>query len=379
MKNPIYLDYAATTPLRKEVKEYMMELLDGPFGNPSSSHQFGRKSRTMVEECRKFIGGSFKCSASEIVFTSGGTEADNTALLIGVRDLGVTRIITSPIEHHAILHCAEALQKNYSIQLDFVNILENGDPDLEHLEGLLKSSDQKTMVSLMHANNELGNILDLKKVSKICKNQGAYFHSDTVQTIGQLEIDLSEIQIDFLSASAHKFYGPKGIGFLYVNHSLKIGSLITGGAQERNRRGGTENILGIGGMHQALKYKLENLSLENAHLKSIKTYMMEKLKENFGDDVNFNGASADLNMSLNKILSVSFPNLKNDMLLFTLDLNGIAASGGSACASGSLQGSHVISHLMPNAICPVVRFSFGKDSTSTEIDEVISVLAGQLS
>lgn len=379
MKTPIYLDYAATTPLRKEVKEYMMELLEGPFGNPSSTHQFGRKSRTLVEECRKFIATSFKCSASEIVFTSGGTEADNTALLLAVRDLGVTRIITSPIEHHAILHSAEAIQKNYSIDLDFVEILENGDPDLEHLDELLKSSNQKNLVSLMHANNEVGNILDLKRVSEICQNNKAYFHSDTVQTIGQLEIDLREIHIDFLSASAHKFYGPKGVGFLFVHRSVKMGSFITGGAQERNRRGGTENILGIGGLHHALKYKLENLLEENANVRSIKVYMMEKLTENFGDQVVFNGTSADLNKSLNKILSVSFPNLKNDMLLFTLDLNGIAASGGSACASGSLQGSHVISHLMPNSTCPVVRFSFGKDTSTAEIDQVISVLESQLS
>lgn len=377
MAKPIYLDYAATSPLRAEVKEHMMELLDGPFGNPSSTHQFGRKSRTIIEECRKFIATSFKCSASEIVFTSGGTEADNSALLLAVRDLGVTRIITSPIEHHAILHAAESLKRNYNIQLEFVNLLENGDPDLTHLETLLKTG-EKTLVSLMHANNEVGNILDIKRVSEICRNNQAYFHSDTVQTIGQIPLDLSEIQIDFLSASAHKFYGPKGVGFLFIRNSIKTASFITGGAQERNRRGGTENILGIGGMHKALQLKLENFEKENEHVKSIKMYMMGQLKEHFEADITFNGNSGNLGTSLNKILSLSFPNLKNDMLLFTLDLNGIAASGGSACASGSLQGSHVISALLPDSYYPVVRFSFGKDTTEEEIDRVVAVLATQL-
>lgn len=374
MEGLIYLDYAATTPLRKEVKEYMVELLDGPFGNPSSTHQFGRKSRKIVEECRKFIASSFKCSASEIIFTSGGTEADNAALMMAVRDLGVERIVTSSIEHHAILQSAESLKRNYNIQLDFVNLLENGSPDLEHLEMLLQS-ENKTLVSLMHANNEIGNILDLKKVSTICQNNNAYFHSDTVQTIGQLKIDLSEVHIDFLSASAHKFYGPKGVGFLYVSNVVKAGSFITGGAQERNMRGGTENILGIGAMHKALELKLQKFDTENEHLKAIKIYLMKQLKEKFQDQVSFNGASGDLDQSLNKILSVSFPKLKNDMLLFTLDLNGIAASGGSACSSGSLQGSHVISSILPKADHPVLRFSFGMGNSKADIDKVISVLA----
>tara|TARA_R110002072_G_scaffold200416_2_gene358156 strand:+ start:4089 stop:5225 length:1137 start_codon:yes stop_codon:yes gene_type:complete len=377
MQKTIYLDYAATTPLREEVKDHMVDLLNGPFGNPSSTHQFGRKSRIIIEECRKFIASSFHCSSSEIVFTSGGTEADNAALLLSVRDLGVERIVLSKIEHHAILHAAEAIQKNYGIELDYVNLHPNGDPNLEHLEELL-AKPKKTLVSLMHANNEIGNIIDLQKVSEICRRNNAYFHSDTVQSVGQIPIDLSELDIDFLSVSAHKFYGPKGVGFMYVKNSVKTGALINGGAQERNLRGGTENILGIGGMHKALQLKLENLENENQHLRTLKSYMIEKLNENFGDKVFFNGASGDLDHSLNKILSLSFPTLKNDMLLFTLDLKGIAASGGSACSSGSLQGSHVISALYPDATWPVLRFSFGKDSNLAEIDKVIEVLRDQL-
>lgn len=377
MQKTIYLDYAATTPLREEVKDHMVDLLNGPFGNPSSTHQFGRKSRIIIEECRKFIASSFHCASSEIVFTSGGTEADNAALLLSVRDLGVERIVLSKIEHHAILHAAEAIQKNYGIELDYVNLHPNGDPNLEHLEELL-AKPKKTLVSLMHANNEIGNIIDLQKVSEICRRKHAYFHSDTVQSVGQIPIDLSELDIDFLSVSAHKFYGPKGVGFMYVKNSVKTGALINGGAQERNLRGGTENILGIGGMHKALQLKLENLENENQHLRTLKSYMIEKLNENFGDKVFFNGASGDLDHSLNKILSLSFPTLKNDMLLFTLDLKGIAASGGSACSSGSLQGSHVISALYPDATWPVLRFSFGKDSNLAEIDKVIEVLRDQL-
>lgn len=375
---PIYLDYAATTPLRTEVKEKMHEMLDGPFGNPSSSHQFGRKSRSIVEACRKYIASSLNCLPSEIIFTSGGTEADNTALTLAIRDLGVKRIISSEIEHHAVLHTAQFLAKKYDIELIFVDLDKNGNVLMDHLEKLLEDHSKKTMVSLMHGNNEIGNILDLEKVGLICKKNEAYFHSDTVQTIGQLPIDLSKINIDFIAASSHKFYGPKGIGFMYVNSRVKAFSFISGGAQERNMRGGTENVLGICGMHEALKMKLENLEKEGEHVKSIKSYMMVNLKKNFGDKVVFNGASGDPNQSLNKILSVGFPFLKNDMLLFTLDLKGIAASGGSACASGSQQGSHVMAKLMPNETHPIVRFSFGKNTSLKEIDRVVSVLAMQV-
>lgn len=370
---PIYLDYAATTPLRKEVKERMMEVMDGPFGNPSSTHQFGRKSRTIVEECRKYIAKSFNCSPAEVIFTSGGTEADNAALFLSIRDLGVKRIITSAIEHHAILHTAESMQRNYDVEVEFVKLLANGNPDLNHLEELLKN-EKPTLVSLMHANNELGNLLDLTETGRICHQYKAYFHSDTVQSIGQLPLDLTALPIDLISASAHKFYGPKGVGFLYMSSAVKTASFITGGAQERNMRGGTENVIGLAGMHTAIKYKLENLEEEGEHVKNMKVYLLTQLTESFGDQVQFNGLSADLDNSLHKILSVSFPKLKNDMLLFTLDLKGIAVSGGSACASGSLKGSHVISTILPDSDYPVVRFSFGKNTTIEELDRTMDIL-----
>lgn len=372
MDKPIYLDYAATTPLRKEVKEYMLEVMEGPFGNPSSTHSFGRKSRIVVEQARKYVAKALNCSGAEIIFTSGGTEADNAALLLSVRDLGVTRIITSRVEHHAVLHAAESLQRNYGTVLEFVDLDEQGAVKLEHLERLL-ADEQPTLVSLMHGNNEIGNLLDLKATGELCRKYGAYFHSDTVQTVGHFPLDLAELPIDFLSASAHKFYGPKGVGFLYANSRVKIASFITGGAQERNMRGGTENIIGLAGLHKALQLSLDTLEEERAHIKGLKTYFMEGLQQ-LGAVV-FNGRSGDLDHSLYTVLSVGFPELAdNNMFLFTLDLKGIAVSGGSACASGSLKGSHVMEQLMPQATHPVVRFSFGKDTTKEELDFVLAEL-----
>lgn len=372
MDNPIYLDYAATTPLRKEVKEYMWEVINGPFGNPSSTHSFGRKSRIVVEQARKYIAKALNCSPGELIFTSGGTEADNAALLLAVRDLGVTRIITSEIEHHAVLHAAQSLQRHYNVQVQFVQLKNRGEVDLNHLEQLL-AKNEPTLVSLMHGNNEIGNLLDLHQVGTLCKQYGAYFHSDTVQTVGHFPIDLASTPVDFITASAHKFYGPKGVGFLYAKSQVKIGSFITGGAQERNLRGGTENIIGLAGLHKALQLSLENLEQEQAHIASVKTYFVDQLKT-LGK-IEFYGLSAELNKSLYTVLSVGFPMLKdNNMLLFTLDLKGIAVSGGSACASGSLKGSHVLQALVPNSTAPVVRFSFGKDTTKAELDVVLSEL-----
>ena len=372
-KRKVYLDNAATTPLREEVKNYMIDIMEGPFGNPSSTHQFGRKSRIVVEEARKYISKALHCTGNEIVFTSGGTEADNTALTVSIRDLGVKRIITSPIEHHAVLHTAEALCKKYNVKLELVELGEKGVVDLHHLESLLKEG-IPTLVSLMHGNNEVGNILDLKAVGTLCHKYDAYFHTDTVQTIGHYDFNLQEIPVDFLAASAHKFYGPKGVGFLYLNHRIKVGPFINGGAQERNMRGGTENIMGIGGLHKALQSSLENLEEENAHILDLKKYMIQRLKEEM-EGVTFNGQSADLENSLRTVLSASFPHFsKDNMYLFTLDMNGVAVSGGSACTSGSQQGSHVIKAIDPENDCSIIRFSFGKDNTREEIDYVIGVL-----
>jgi cysteine desulfurase len=376
MDKTVYLDYAATTPLRKEVKEYMVEVMEGPFGNPSSTHSFGRKSRIVVEQARKYIAKALGCTGAEIIFTSGGTEADNAALLLSVRDLGVKRIITSRIEHHAVLHTAESLARNYNVQLDFVALDEQGGVRLDDLERLLKE-EQPTLVSLMHGNNEIGNLLDLVETGNLCHQYGAYFHSDTVQTIGHFPIDLSTLPIDFVSASAHKFYGPKGVGFLYANSRVKIASFITGGAQERNMRGGTENIIGLAGLHKALEYSLENLQAERKHIAGLKAYFIGQLQTLEG--VVFNGYSNDMERSLYTVVSAGFPTLANNsMFLFSLDLKGIAVSGGSACASGSLKGSHVMAELTPDATHPVVRFSFGKDTTKEELDFVLANLSDLL-
>lgn len=372
-KDPIYLDNAATTPIRKEVQQHMIEVLQGPFGNPSSTHQYGRKTRSIVETARKYIAQSLNCSTGEITFTSGGTEADNCALFLPVRDLGVKRIITSPIEHHAVLHTAEHIAKNHNVKLELVRLKNNGVVDLDHLEELLKD-ETPTLVSLMHGNNEIGNLLDLKQTAELCKKHNALFHSDTVQTVGHYDIDLKEIPVDFITASAHKFYGPKGVGFLYVRGGTKVGSFVTGGAQERNMRGGTENILGIAGMHKALETALLKLDNEQAHILSLKKYFIEKLQKEFPEVV-FNGQSGSLTESLYSVLSVGFPWMENDsMFMFTMDLHGIAVSGGSACTSGSLKGSHVISSILPDADFPVARFSFGKDNTFEELDRSIEVL-----
>ncbi|MGB0177605.1 MAG: cysteine desulfurase family protein, partial [Owenweeksia sp.] len=258
----IYLDNAATTPLREEVKERMVSLLDGPFGNPSSTHQFGRKSRALVEDARRYIAKSLHCTPHEIIFTSGGTEADNMALTISVRDLGARRIITSPIEHPAVLRTAEALAEKQGTRLDLVRIDAKGTVDLDHLEELLKD-EQPTLVSLMHGNNEVGNLLDIMQTGELVKKYGAYFHSDTVQTVGHFDLHLDELPVDFIAASAHKFYGPKGVGFLYMSNRVKAGPLIYGGGQERGMRSGTENAFSIAAMHTALQACYENLASES--------------------------------------------------------------------------------------------------------------------
>lgn len=369
----VYLDNAATTPLCKEAKEAMVAVLDEPFGNPSSTHAFGRKSRIIVEQCRKYIAKTLNCNAGEIIFTSGGTEADNAALALSIRDLKVERIITSRIEHHAVLHTAQQLARNTSVELVYVDLDEQGMVDLNHLERLL-SEMQPTLVSLMHANNEIGNLLDLKETGSLCRKYGAYFHTDAVQSMGHLSIDTKEVEVDFISASAHKFYGPKGIGFLYANARCKIGSYITGGAQERNMRGGTENVMALAGMHAALKAILEKQAEAYEHISSLKAYLMDGLKAQL-PDVLFNGASASTEKSMAKVLSVGFPAMAdNNMLLFNLDLKGIAVSGGSACASGSLQGSHVIEAILPGVSYPIVRFSFGSATTKEDLDYALSAL-----
>jgi cysteine desulfurase len=360
----IYLDNAATTQIDAEVIEAVCRVMTDIYGNPSSVHGFGRKARAEIEKARRVVASHLKASPSEIFFTSGGTEADNMAILCSVRDLGVTRIITSKIEHHAVLHTAETS----GVSVDYVNLTDNGHIDMEHLESLLRA-EEKTLVSLMHANNEIGNLLDLKLVSALCRHFGAYFHSDTVQTMCHYGFDLTELDIDFLTASAHKFHGPKGIGFLYINSRVRIKPLIHGGSQERNMRGGTENIYGIVGLAKAMDVAYGHLKEHHDHIQGLKTHMIAKLRE-VVVDVRFNGdAEGD---SLYTVLNVCFPDTPiSEMLLFNLDIMGISASGGSACSSGSNVGSHVLAQLKRDGRRPAIRFSFSKYNTKSDIDQTV--------
>ena len=365
MKN-IYLDNAATTPLAPEVLEAMLPFLKNDFGNPSSTHSFGRKTKNAIEITRKKIADQLNAEPSEIVFTSGGTEADNMALRCAVSDLGVKRIITSCIEHHAVGHTATHLKDSFNTKVEFVTINNKGHVDLDHLEELLKDK-TSTIVSLMHANNEIGNLLDLKKVSLLCRKHGAYFHSDTVQTIGHYEFNLKDLDIDFITCAAHKFHGPKGVGFIYIRKNTKINQLITGGAQERMQRGGTENLYGIVGLGKAMELAYKDIASHQHHVQQLKSYMIEELKK-IDSSISFNGDILPEN-SLYTILNVCFPiTPQSSMMLFSLDISGIAASGGSACSSGATAGSHVLAALPSAANCQSIRFSFSRYTTKKEID-----------
>ena len=360
----VYLDNAATTPVAPEVIDVMITALKEHYGNPSSSHSFGRKSKAVLETSRRSVAKHLNCQPSEIIFTSGGTEADNMALQSAIHQLGVEHIITSKLEHHAVGHTASALAK--WVKLSYVRVCPKGHPDMEHLEELLQSN-KKTLVSLMHANNEIGTKIDLNKVSAICRQYGAYFHSDTVQTMGHYPFDLKNLDIDFITCAAHKFHGPKGVGFLYVNKNVKVEPLIHGGAQERGLRGGTENVVGIVGLAKAMDLAHKDMESHQNHVQSLKTYMIEQLKEIF-DNVGFHGET-DPEKSLYTVLNVCFPqNDKSSMLLFTLDLKGVAVSGGSACSSGASTGSHVLQGISADMTRPNARFSFSRYTTKEEID-----------
>lgn len=368
----VFLDHAATTPMDPRVIEVMLEVMKTHYGNPSSIHAEGRAVRTVIEEARKKVASILNVTPSEIFFTSGGTEADNMAIRGAVKDLGVKRIITSPIEHHAVLHTAEELAKKNEVKLDFVELTDLGHVDLVSLKNLLESSSEKTLVSLMHANNELGNLLDIEAVSELCQEFGALFHSDTVQTVGQLPIDLQKTKIDFIAGAAHKFNGPKGVGFIYISNRNKIQPLITGGAQERNMRGGTENVYGIVGLAKALELSSESMQAKQAHLAHLKSYMMQRLEESV-PGIAFNGDAKG--RSTYTVLNVSFPPGKYaGMMLFKLDIEGISASGGSACSSGSDVGSHVLAKIGVRQGTANIRFSFGKTTTQEEIDFALEKL-----
>jgi len=368
----VYLDNAATTPIAPEVVEAMLPVLKETFGNPSSTHFFGRNAKALIETSRRTIAKQLNCQASEIIFMSGGTEADNMALHASVFELGVKRIITTNIEHHAVGHTVDSLAKFGHVAMQLVNVDAKGNVDLTHLEDLLKDG-IPTLVSLMHANNEIATLLPLKKVSEICRKYGAYFHSDTVQTMGHYTFDLQDLDIDFITCAAHKFHGPKGIGFLYVNKKTKVGSFIHGGSQERGLRGGTENIYGIVGLAKAIELAYEDVEGHQKHVQSLKSHMIEQLKEMFSD-VDFHG-EIDPEKSLYTVLNVCLPKTdKAGMLLFTLDLKGVAVSGGSACTSGATKGSHVLEGIRADMTRPNVRFSFSRYTTKEEINFALEQL-----
>lgn len=369
----IYLDNAATTPLAPEVFDAMVPYLKEHFGNPSAIHAFGRRTRAAIEQARRTIAKLLNCAPGEIIFTSGGTEADNMVLNSAVRDLGVRHIITSPIEHHAVELTADALGKAGDAQVRWLRLHSDGKPDLDHLEELLKATQgQGVLVSLMHANNEIGTRIDLDVIGELCRKHGALFHSDTVQTMGHYRFDLSRTPVDFITCAAHKFHGPKGTGFLYMRSGAGLKPMILGGSQERNMRAGTENIAGIAGLAKAMELAYDDVEGHQRHVQGLKNRMKQRLIEEI-PGVGFNGdASED---SLYTVLSVRFPDDgRSEMLLYNLDIEGVACSGGSACSSGSNTGSHVLRALYPERPGANIRFSFSRYTTEAEVDQAVAVL-----
>jgi cysteine desulfurase len=373
----IYFDNAATTPLRTEVISSISEVMQECFGNPSSTHAFGRTAKTHIETARKEIAKQINAAPQEIIFTSGGTESDNMILHCAVKDLGVKRIISSPIEHHAVLHAIEALEQLFGISTAYVKTDDKGGVDLGDLEALLKSSKEKTLVSLMHVNNEIGNVLDLEVVGELCHQYGSYFHTDAVQGIGHFTFDMETLPVDFLSAAAHKFHGPKGIGFSFVRKNSGLQSFIHGGAQERGLRAGTESVHNIVGMNKALKLAYENLEVERQKVLDVKNHFIDQITTVF-PEVQFNGLCDDPNKSTYTLVNVALPIPKEKALMldFHLDLNGIACSKGSACQSGSQSGSHVLNTIrsQKSEDWPSLRFSFSILNSKNEVDRLIQVL-----
>lgn len=370
----VYLDNAATTPLDKEVFDAMAPFMLEHFGNPSSIHSHGREVRAAIERARKTVAGLLNTSPAEVFFTSGGTEADNAALICTCRSLGIKHAISTKLEHHAVLHTLELLERQEGVQVSYLRHDELGNLDLEHLEELLANQPQ-TLVSIMHANNEIGNLNDVAAIGEICRKYNAVFHSDTVQTMGHYVHDVQQLGANFIVGSAHKFHGPKGVGFLYCDGATKIQPLIQGGAQERNMRGGTENVYGIIGLAKALEIAYRDMEEHTRHIQGLKDRMIHKLREQM-DDVSFNGLSEFGDKSLYTVLNVNLPASDiNEMLLFSLDIAKISASGGSACSSGANTGSHVLRALNVDPTRGSVRFSFSKYNTPEEIDYAAETLA----
>lgn len=373
----VYLDNAATTKVREEVIAKMQEALAQNYGNPSSTHSYGRTAKTAIEKARKTVAKYLNAHPSEIIFTSGGTEADNMILRSAVKDLGVETIITTKIEHHAVLHTVEELESSGLIALEYVQLDEVGNPDLEHLKILLQADSTKKLVSLMHVNNEIGNLLDIAEVAKICKENEALFHSDSVQSIGHYSWDVTEIPVDFLAAAAHKFHGPKGIGFAFIRKNSGLKCMISGGSQERGFRAGTESFHNIVGLEEAFVMAYDNLVKEQQIVKDLKEYFLERINKEI-PNAKFNGLSGNLEKSTYTLANVCLPVTpeKGLMLLFHLDIKGIACSKGSACQSGSDTGSHVLTQILGEEDLkkPSLRFSFSKYNTKEEIDYTVEVL-----
>lgn len=368
----VYFDNAATTPVLDEVVDVMAASLRETYGNPSSIHREGRTARAAVEQARKQVAKYLGASVGEIFFTSCGTESNNMVLKNAVRDLGVKRIISSPIEHHCVLHPLVRLEKEGVVEVVHVQLDQQGHVDVQHLESLLGESNQKTLVSLMHANNEIGTMLDLQQIGELCQQHNAYFHSDTTQTVGYYPIDLSKLPVHFISGSSHKFHGPKGVGFVYISNDHQLQPLLDGGAQERNMRGGTESVHGIVGLAKALELAVEQMSERRQAISEVRDYLYEQLNAHF-EGLEFNGDP--FGRGHYKILSVDFPpSPKTELILFNLDIAGISVSGGSACSSGIDTGSHVLAALKPDSKGQTVRFSFSHFNHKGEVDYVIAQL-----
>ena len=368
----VYFDNAATTALDPEVLKEMYKVMESQFGNPSSIHAHGREVRTLIERSRKTIANLLHTSPAEIFFTSGGTEADNTAIRCGIIDHKLTHAITTRLEHHAVLHTLQSMEKTGVIKLSYAEVDSRGNINYDHLQTLLQTN-ERSFVSLMHANNELGTLTDLERVGDICEAHNALFHSDTVQTVGHYPHDLTKLKLHFMVCAAHKLHGPKGVGFLHINHKVKINPMIYGGSQERNMRGGTENVYGIAGLAKALELAYAEMEEHRTYIQDLKTYMSGRLQQEI-PGVTFNGET-DEAKSLYTVLNVSFPEMDMaDMLLFNLDIAGISASGGSACSSGTDIGSHVLTAIGANPNRPSVRFSFSKYNTKDEVDFTVAKL-----
>lgn len=369
----IYLDHAATSPMIPEVTRVIAEAMELYIGNPSSIHSEGRTARAKIEESRKKIARLLNASIGEIFFTSGGTEANNTAIKCAVRDLNVQRIISTSIEHHAVLHSIEAMRRDFGVEVCFLPLDAQGRINLNDLQRLLQDTTRPTLVSIMHGNNEIGNLSPISEIGKLCEAYGAFFHTDAVQTIGHFAVDLQTTKAHFLAASAHKFNGPKGTGILFVRHGLRINPLIDGGGQERNIRAGTESTHQIMGMATALEIAYANLDQRQAHHLELKEYFKSRVLA-IHDQIYING---DQENTLNHLLSVSFPaGPKSDMLLLQLDMAGVSASGGSACTSGAEQESHVLEAIGHPSDRKTIRFSFSHFNTREELDYVLTLLAG---